>query len=81
MYDNPFCIVVLVIAFVAICIVVQSTMADTARRNTRQALFDAYQSELAMLRQRPTDPNSKQRAMQLGREYANQTKQQKGEET
>jgi hypothetical protein len=81
MFDTAFWIVVLVVALAAIFTVVQSARANTARRNTRQAVFDAYQSELATLRQKPTDPNIKQRAMQLGRKYANQTKQQKGEET
>src|SRR5262245_3237330 len=77
--SNLFCYALLaVIGGVVAFVFIQYVKTAEARTRERQAAFDAYQSELAKLKANPTDPNIKQRALQLGRTYANHTRQQKG---
>lgn len=70
------CIVIpLIVLFLFIWL---SGSARKAREEALRAAHDAYQGALAELRSAPTNPDIKQRALDLGRAYAGLTRQQKG---
>jgi len=71
----------IVIGFCIIAIVGMLYEAQSRRKKAEQALeaaHQAYQSALARLKQYPTDPDAKRHALDVGRGYANMTREQKG---
>jgi hypothetical protein len=77
--DNLGCLLIIgVILLIFFGVLWMGANARAAEERTRQAAYDAYQASLAKLKASPANPDLKQRALQLGREYANRTRNQKG---
>lgn len=70
------CSVVLVIAIIGALVVAARNRSE--RDRALIAARDAYQSALERLKKDPTNADHKQHALQVGRGYANMTREQKG---
>ena len=68
---------VLCIGFVVLVLAVMIGAADGKQKQI-EAARQAYLASLTKLKQRPTDPDLKQRTLELGRVYSNLTRNQKG---
>jgi type II secretory pathway pseudopilin PulG len=71
--DSPFAVLLGILLLVAIAIMVRRRKA----RELQQA-YNKYQRALEVLKLRPTDPQLKQQALQLGRYYSTLTRQRRG---
>jgi hypothetical protein len=67
-----------VIVIVVIAIVIDSDKRAAQKVQRRKAANDAYQGALSELKASPSNPDLKQRTLELGRTYANLTREQKG---
>jgi hypothetical protein len=73
------CLVLVIILVVAIvAILVRAANKQDADKKAMEQAYQAYQSALARLKKYPTDPDAKRHALDVGRGYANMTREQKG---
>jgi hypothetical protein len=67
-------VIILIVVVVVIVGIVNGNKAEKEKEKARQA----YISSLEKLKENPTNPNLKQRTLQLGRDYSNLTRNKEG---
>lgn len=70
------CIVIPIVLIVAILVI--QTRARSQREEALIGAKSAYQSALGKLKERPSDPDRRQRALEAGRTYSSLTRENKG---
>lgn len=78
MESLPCLILIIVLVVAIIAILVRAANNQEADKNAMEQAHQDYQSGLARLKREPANADFKQQALQLGRIYANLTREQKG---